>query len=1285
MNASCSFPTDCDTLERLQPCDCVVYSLETPGMCQIGRLLVVARVGFHDVILWLLVVAAFLVALLATRIIRLERYRLTYVRLADARSISADKGFVNCGFFFFFFFYLSDDSSIPVSPVYGWPMAILPTNPSKQVAHAGHRIRALLGLFAFFANIVFVIVGRASLLVESTPDRTPVSGFAITAIVCGIGSQLSTAGVLSVWQSLYFSRYDVYGRAPPNFFAFAYAVFPLRKLPTLARWLPRWLATRMTRRFVHVLHVCVVLAYTLPVIFTCGSLIAIYLNVPLDHHHRLRHIEGAASTVEGFFALFQTLALAWNIDFGLALIWNRHIGVAGGEGRRGVFGTALAQRQDLHVALATALQIINSSQIIRVVTGTCPYSEALNNGDAYIQSISDVCHFAFYCVFAIALIDCVVPRSLLVSVEDTFAFTLVDRRRSAPPVALRALTGGRAAHAAVSLLDLPTQPNGRRGSGQKLAGSSSPTSSTSSTSAPAPLSKLNDDVDAAAAEERPTMLRRVSSRLGFSRDDDESDSRAAFFVDWRRARPDVLVLREAGPAHDVPPFESHELVNASARCGEAIKSIIAVLLLIFRFTVEDRAFWQHLIVAGAFFLSLVSADSVRTSALVMRPWVRLYRRRAGLLPASGSAEPQPWRDAITSACATAIYVTLIVLWIYLVAERDPIELGLGTYVTVLVFFVVQSVLVIFFAPYQTNQRFEQVSKRVQDLIDRLTTHSMATSSGGSWSLSDIEQTDDLQWHSAVSGSDEDDDEDDDDFETISSEDATNEKATTMTTRRPSREPKMPVTHSHWRATLVAALESPTSTHLSWRLRWFFHDLLIVTMVAVGVLTAYTIFMQGLAFALLLVVMWLTSGAVARAAWEARVGVEASDAPGKPHTRVATNAAVFAVRVVACFLLVILLHAPYASEPRVVESEPPLIQGHRGVWTSEAAENSFAAVDVAVKAGWHVVEVDIRQSADKHLVVMHDSTVDRTANATGRVDAYTLRQLRAFKMLEGNETIHTLAEHLAYAKARGIAVFIDLKPAYAASFAGPKRDFRKQQRTNAVIDVSVVMRSLATACSLGMLERTMLSTAELHYLVPLAAVAPEYTFERDYIWYSNDVSFKLSPDRAFGISIEMLVFNPWLIRNAHRAGKRVVVFFLALETGATINYAIGMGADYLMLNSPANAAAAGLGPEQLVRPGRLPNADIVPLLCNMTGRSWQTMVPMNATDMPGPSRDIVSDSIAEWGYNWGIVNGSFPPTKEDEGFLRVARGAIQLVLVRSVARAGKHGVAASLIRQSEMMK
>ncbi len=41
----------------------------------------------------------------------------------------------------------------------------------------------------------------------------------------------------------------------------------------------------------------------------------------------------------------------------------------------------------------------------------------------------------------------------------------------------------------------------------------------------------------------------------------------------------------------------------------------------------------------------------------------------------------------------------------------------------------------------------------------------------------------------------------------------------------------------------------------------------------------------------------------------------------------------------------------------------------------------------------MVEVDVRQSADGELVVIHDATVDRTTNGTGLVKEKTLTQLR----------------------------------------------------------------------------------------------------------------------------------------------------------------------------------------------------------------------------------------------------------------------------------------------------
>ena len=44
-------------------------------------------------------------------------------------------------------------------------------------------------------------------------------------------------------------------------------------------------------------------------------------------------------------------------------------------------------------------------------------------------------------------------------------------------------------------------------------------------------------------------------------------------------------------------------------------------------------------------------------------------------------------------------------------------------------------------------------------------------------------------------------------------------------------------------------------------------------------------------------------------------------------------------------------------------------------------------------GAHQIEFDVRRSKDGQLVVIHDSTVDRTTNGTGPVADYTFEELR----------------------------------------------------------------------------------------------------------------------------------------------------------------------------------------------------------------------------------------------------------------------------------------------------
>ena len=71
---------------------------------------------------------------------------------------------------------------------------------------------------------------------------------------------------------------------------------------------------------------------------------------------------------------------------------------------------------------------------------------------------------------------------------------------------------------------------------------------------------------------------------------------------------------------------------------------------------------------------------------------------------------------------------------------------------------------------------------------------------------------------------------------------------------------------------------------------------------------------------------------------------------------------------------------------------PVVIAHRGgadLWP----ENTLIAFQGAVDLGAPVLEMDVHQTADGVPVVIHDETVDRTTNATGRVIDFTLEQLR----------------------------------------------------------------------------------------------------------------------------------------------------------------------------------------------------------------------------------------------------------------------------------------------------
>ncbi len=108
-----------------------------------------------------------------------------------------------------------------------------------------------------------------------------------------------------------------------------------------------------------------------------------------------------------------------------------------------------------------------------------------------------------------------------------------------------------------------------------------------------------------------------------------------------------------------------------------------------------------------------------------------------------------------------------------------------------------------------------------------------------------------------------------------------------------------------------------------------------------------------------------------------------------------SAIVIVLAVVAAIAIVLVLLAQPAGDcPACLPGQPrPLVIAHQGgeeLWPS----NTMVAYERAVAMGVDVLEMDLHITADGALVLMHDETVDRTTDGTGRLEKMTLAEVKA---------------------------------------------------------------------------------------------------------------------------------------------------------------------------------------------------------------------------------------------------------------------------------------------------
>jgi len=110
---------------------------------------------------------------------------------------------------------------------------------------------------------------------------------------------------------------------------------------------------------------------------------------------------------------------------------------------------------------------------------------------------------------------------------------------------------------------------------------------------------------------------------------------------------------------------------------------------------------------------------------------------------------------------------------------------------------------------------------------------------------------------------------------------------------------------------------------------------------------------------------------------------------------------------------------------------PMVIAHRG-FSGQYPENTLSAFQAAIDIGVDAIELDVTLSSDRHLVVIHDDTLDRTTDGTGKVKHRSLAELKKldagswFDPRFNYEKIPTLEEVLDLAGDR-IKINIEIKP------------------------------------------------------------------------------------------------------------------------------------------------------------------------------------------------------------------------------------------------------------------
>ena len=254
-----------------------------------------------------------------------------------------------------------------------------------------------------------------------------------------------------------------------------------------------------------------------------------------------------------------------------------------------------------------------------------------------------------------------------------------------------------------------------------------------------------------------------------------------------------------------------------------------------------------------------------------------------------------------------------------------------------------------------------------------------------------------------------------------------------------------------------------------------------------------------------------------------------------------------------------------SEKPFANAKRPILLAHRGgmdLWP----ENTLYAFERAAKMGVDVMEIDVRQTRDGEIVVIHDEVLDRVSNGKGAVAGKTLAELKSLDF-----AYHFVKDGGDKPELRGTGVTISTLREVLNNL--PDSYFNIDIKVNSAAFVREVLELVRSE---GMLENVVIGSFYDDMVNLVNSEAPEFITsaaarEAWALFLLNKIGLgRLHQPTGVAYQIPvthkgMDVVTPSFVQTAHSLGQEVHVW--TIDDPVEIRRLLEMSVDGIVTNRP----------------------------------------------------------------------------------------------------------------------